>query len=57
MTKPYKILCEARELLGKAHDLIVSASDYNGRHNSRLVGVCPAIDDLIEQLHDACGAC
>jgi hypothetical protein len=55
---PYSLLCEARELLGQAHDKIADATmNYRGPHNPRLVGACPAINDLIEQLHDACGAC
>jgi hypothetical protein len=54
----YDLLCEARELLGRAHDKIATATmNYGGPHNKHLVGVCPQINQLIEQLHDACGAC
>lgn len=52
----YDLLCEARELLGRAHDRIANAcQNYCGEHNVILLGVCPAINDLIEKLHDACG--
>jgi hypothetical protein len=50
----YDLLCEARELLGRAHDKIVQATDYHGEHNIILVGLCPQINDLIETLHSAC---
>jgi hypothetical protein len=51
----YDLLSEARELLGRAHDKIADASmNYRGNHHKHLVGVCPAINDLIEKLHDAC---
>lgn len=54
--QPYDLLCQARELLGKAHDKIATAAmNYGGAHNQYLVGMCPAINELIEQLHDACG--
>lgn len=52
-------LQEARELLGKAHDAIARAvMDYSGGHQ-RFVGTatCGKINELIEQLNDACGAC
>lgn len=53
----YVLLCQARELLGRAHDKIATATmNYGGPQNQLLVGVCPAINDLIETLHDACGA-
>jgi hypothetical protein len=56
--EPYRLLCEARELLGKAHDKIATASmNYGGPQNPLLVGICPEINELIEKLHDACGAC
>jgi len=57
MTTPYRLLCEARELLGKAHDKVVGACNHRGDHNPALVGVCPKINELIEQINDACGAC
>ena len=57
MTQPYDLLCEARELLCKAHDKIAAATDYRGRHNAMLVDVCPAIEALTENIHDACGLC
>lgn len=57
MSEPYALLCEAQELLGKAHDKIAKACmDYGGNH-SHLVGVCSAIDNLIDRIDDARGAC
>ncbi len=51
----YKLLYQARELIGKAHDLIVHATDYRGEHNITLIGLCPRLNDAIETLNDACG--
>jgi hypothetical protein len=56
--EPYRLLCDARELLGKAHDKIATATmNFGGPQNPRLIGISPTINDLIQQLHDACGAC
>jgi hypothetical protein len=52
---PYALLCQARELIGRAHDCIVMATDYYGEHNVRVLGMCPRLNEIIEQLHDACG--
>lgn len=55
MKTPYKLLCEAREALGLAHDRISEAcQNFGGDHHQHLVGVCPTINDLIEQTDDAC---
>lgn len=54
----YDLLCEARELLGRAHDRIAEATmDYAGGHQEHLAGACDQINALIERLNDACGAC
>jgi hypothetical protein len=56
--EPYRLLCEARELLGRAHDKIATAvMDYGGGHQLHLAGACDKINVLIEALNDACGAC
>ena len=57
MSEQYKLLCEARELLGKASKKIVQASDYSGGHNIHLASMYNEIEELIEKMHDACGAC
>lgn len=58
MSEPYKLLCEARELLGKAHDKVAEAeTKYRGAFRFHTSGVCFALTELIEQLNDACGAC
>ena len=58
-TSAYRLLCEAREHLGKAHDKIADAvmNHRGGHHNCVNMTTCSRINDLIEQLHDACGAC
>lgn len=55
MTGPYKLLFEARELLGKAHDRIAESRNLRGAHNERLEGICPELEALIERLNEACG--
>ena len=56
MSEPYKLLCEARELLGKAHDKIAEVlMNCGGRRH--LVGVCPSIDELIKKVCKACDEC
>lgn len=53
----YGILCDAREAIGRAHDLIAQACwNYSGEHNPILVGVCPKLNELVEVLNAACGS-
>lgn len=53
----YKILCEAREHLGKAHDKIAYAiMSWSGNHHKHIsAATCDEINALIEKMHDACG--
>jgi hypothetical protein len=54
---PYKLLYQAREHLGKAHDLITNAlMSHRGQHHDHVtMAMCGKINDLIGQLNDACG--
>ncbi len=53
--RPYTLLCEARELIGRADARIKEACEQRGPHIVPLIGVGVLMEEVIEQLNDACG--